>query len=127
MEPDLSKRESRRTLDRLIPRLKNEFSAAIFVDPTGWQEITTRLDKHFPNLFRLYMELYGDRYDFFFHMEDLLTSLVRSWLTRPADLRELDRVREADRLWFQSNRTLGGVCYVDRFRHRHVENVELFI
>ncbi len=81
----------------------------------GWQEFTARLHEHFPSLFRLYLSIYGSRYDFFFHLEDLLLSLGRSWFARPLDLRKLDQVREADPLWFQSNRMLGGVCYVDLF------------
>jgi glycosidase len=34
---------------------------------------------------------------------------------RPADLRQLDRQREQNPLWFQSNQVLGGVCYVNLF------------
>ncbi|HEY9376772.1 MAG TPA: alpha-amylase family protein, partial [Jiangellaceae bacterium] len=34
---------------------------------------------------------------------------------RPADLRELDRRREVDPHWFQRERMVGYVCYVDRF------------
>ncbi|HET7144513.1 MAG TPA: amylosucrase, partial [Anaerolineales bacterium] len=61
-----------------------------------------------------------ERYDFFFHIEDLITSLARSWMERPSDLRELDNAREKNPLWFQSNQMLGGVCYVDLF----AENLE---
>lgn len=108
-------RESRRTLDRLLPRLEKELPASISADPQGWQNFTARLHKTFPSLFQLYMGLYGDRYDFFFHLEDLLLSLARSWFERPHDLRKLDEAREANPLWYQSNQMLGGVCYVDLF------------
>ncbi|HVN14387.1 MAG TPA: amylosucrase, partial [Anaerolineales bacterium] len=54
-------------------------------------------------------------YDFFFHIEDLIASLAKAWFARSADLRALDQARELDPLWFQSNRMLGGVCYVDLF------------
>ena len=37
------------------------------------------------------------------------------WLARPAELQALDAAREADPTWFQSERMLGGVCYVDLF------------
>jgi amylosucrase len=73
------------------------------------------LKKHFPVLFTLYLDLYSTRYDFFFHLEDLLISLARSWFARTSDLRALDETRESDPLWFQSNQMLGGVCYVDLF------------
>jgi len=110
-----SDRESQRSLDRLIPRLEIEFSEMIHSDPSGWQDIITRINAHFPTLFRLYFSLYNTRYNFFIHMEDLLFSIARSWFTRHPDLRRLDKVREANPLWFQSNEMLGGVCYVDLF------------
>ena len=108
-------RESKRTLQRLIPRLRKEISDLIADDPIGWQNFSARLEKYFPALFDLYLDLYGSRYDFFFHVEDLLLALARSWFERPADLRELDQAREANPHWFQSNQMLGGVCYVDLF------------
>ena len=110
-----STRETQRTLNRLLPRLEKEFVEEISSNPKRWQEFSTRLQKHFPALFQLYFELYGARYDLFFHLEDLLTSLARSWFARPDDLRKLDKAREKNPLWFQSNQMLGGVCYVDLF------------
>src|SRR5262245_51676870 len=107
--------ESQITFRRLFPRLQQEFSDSIVADPKGWEEFTERLQKHFTSLFQLYLALYGNRYDFFFHLEDLLFSLGRAWLQRPDDLRRLDNAREQNPLWFQSNQMLGGVCYVDLF------------
>ena len=108
-------RESERTLQRLLSRVENELSDSISNDAQGWQAFTERLQKHFPHLFNLYLEIYGTRYDFFFYLEDLLISLARSWFERPNDLRDLDQAREQNPLWFQSNQMLGGVCYVDLF------------
>ena len=107
--------ESARSLARIIPRLEAAFAAEIVADPQGWQTFVQRLDTYFPALFQLYFELYHTHYDFFFHLEDLLTSLARAWFARSAELRKLDSVREADPLWFQSNKMLGGVIYVDLF------------
>ena len=91
------------------------FVEQIAADPQGWQVFIQRLGTRFPALFRLYIELYGSRYDFFYHLEDLLASLAQAWFERPTDLRELDHAREANPLWYQSNQLLGGVCYVDLF------------
>ena len=112
IQPD---RESRLTLKRLVPRLEKELSDSISADPQGWQIFLGRLEEYFPRLFDLYLDLYRTRYDFFFHLEDLILSLAHSWFARPADLRHLDQAREVDPLWFQSNQMLGGVCYVDLF------------
>jgi amylosucrase len=38
-----------------------------------------------------------------------------SWNARPLELKVRDAQREADAGWFQSERMLGGVAYVDRF------------
>ncbi|HKY54764.1 MAG TPA: amylosucrase [Anaerolineales bacterium] len=108
-------RESQITFRRLFPRLQREFSDSISSDPRGWEEFSERLQMHFASLFQLYFVLYGSRYDFFFHMEDLLFSLAKAWFQRPNDLRSLDKERERDPLWYQSNQMLGGVCYVDLF------------
>lgn len=80
-----------------------------------WADFEQRFNLHFPDLARLFHALYGSRPDF----QDQLTSLVlesaRAWKERPADLKDLDADREANSDWFQSNRMLGGVCYVDRY------------
>jgi glycosidase len=107
--------ESSRSLRRILPRVESALAAEIAANPQGWREFTRRLETHFPALFSLYLDLYRARYDFFYHLEDLLTRLARSALARPADLRGLDEQREADPLWFQSNKMLGGVIYVDLF------------
>ena len=113
-------RESKRALKRLLPRVEKELSNSISSDPNGWQIFVERLQKYFPSLFNLYLNLYNTRYDFFFHLEDLLLSLARAWFQRSTDLRALDLARESNPLWFQSNQMLGGVCYVDLF----AENLE---
>ncbi len=111
--PNMS--ESSRSLRRLLPCLEATFAPQIAADPQRWQQLTRRLQTHFPALFALYLDLYSARYDFFYHLQDLLFTLARAWFERPADLRALDKQREADPLWFQSHKMLGGVIYVDLF------------
>jgi len=111
MNPKNLTLETRRSLDRLTPRLEAEF--ADHVESEEWAAFRRRLDAYFPRLFRLLLDLYGDRYDFFYHLERILTLAARSWLERPADLKTLDAIREADPNWYQQEEMLGGVCYVD--------------
>jgi amylosucrase len=63
----------------------------------------------------LLFTLYGDRYDFLYHLERLLAEMAQSWLDRPQPLQALDATRERDPLWYQSEQMLGGVYYVDLF------------
>jgi amylosucrase len=107
--------ESKHTLERILPRLQQKFALEIKADHQGWRELQKRLNKHFPHLFKLYLELYRDKYDFFYHIEDLLASLTLACFARSPELRALDTSREQNPKWFQSNKMLGGVCYVDLF------------
>jgi amylosucrase len=105
-------RQATRSLIRILPRLRERFSE---MDAALWAAFHTRLEANFENLFELLLHLYGDQYDFFFHLESILETAARMWLARPAELKALDARREADPLWFQSQEMLGGVCYVDLF------------
>jgi len=108
-------REASRVLARLLPNLEQELTVSIQGDPQAWQAFKQHLETHFDHLFQLYHRLYGKRYDMLYHFENLLKSMAQASFERPADLRELDRQREQNPLWFQSNQVLGGVCYVDLF------------
>ncbi|MCD4671429.1 MAG: alpha-amylase family protein, partial [Anaerolineaceae bacterium] len=101
-------------LSRLIPRIRNEFPE-IDTTSTEWKSFLTRLETNFPRLFELLLHLYGSNYDFFYHLEQLLFVIVRSWLEREPELKTLDEHRAANPAWFKSNQMLGGVCYVDLF------------
>lgn len=107
--------EASRSLRRLLPCLETTFAPQIAADPQRWQQFTRRLQTHFPALFALYLDLYRARYDFFYHLQQLLFTLAQAWFERPADLRALDEQRESEPLWFQSHKMLGGVIYVDLF------------
>lgn len=102
------------TLSRLLPRLQDRFQE-LEPDPGAWDTFRERLDAHFPRLFALLLQLYGTHYDFFYHLEQLLQVIAHSWLERSAELKELDQRRAANPDWFESNKMLGGVCYVDLF------------
>lgn len=80
-----------------------------------WADFERRFDRHFPDLARLFHSLYGPRPDFQDQLESLVLETARSWQDRPTDLKMLDAEREGSGDWFQSNRMLGGVCYVDRY------------
>ncbi len=106
------RKEAHLSLTRVLPRLRATFSDAPAAE---WQAVEARLVIHFERLFGLLHHLYGGRYDFFYHLEQILETACRLALSRPADLKVLDARREADPAWFQSQKMLGGVCYVDLF------------
>ena len=49
------------------------------------------------------------------NVTQLIRELAQSWRDRPADMKAIDEARDKDPEWFQSNKMLGGVCYVDRY------------
>lgn len=100
-------------LTRLLPRVESIYAGKMGAD--RWAVFTRRLDTHFPHLFDLLVALYGGRYDFYYHLESILGMMAEMSLERPQPLNELDEAREADAGWFQSEKMLGGVCYVDLF------------
>lgn len=105
--------QSNLSRERLMPRLEAFFAAREALEL--WEPFAARVEAHFEVLFQSLRQLYGGQYDFFYHLEACLESAADAWIARPAALRGLDHTREANRDWFQSERTLGGVCYVDLF------------
>ena len=106
-EADLSRR-------RLQPRLDDYF-ASRDVDDSLRDEFSRRLDAHFADLFDLLFELYGSRYDFFYHLEQILLTAAAAFVDRPEPLRQEDRRRVNNPHWFASERIVGGALYVDLF------------
>ncbi|MDH3527455.1 MAG: alpha-amylase family glycosyl hydrolase, partial [Gammaproteobacteria bacterium] len=101
------------SLQRLLPRLESRFADR--VDEDEWEGYLTRLRQHFPRLFSGLHALYGKHYDFFYHLESITASATEMWIHRPAELMALDALRETDPQWYQSQRMIGAMCYVDLF------------
>lgn len=106
--------EAELTLKRLLPRIL-AVCPETPVSSSGVQQFQRRLHENWPTLFRLLYQLYGNRYDFFYHLEEILVTAARSWKDRPEDLRKIDERRSHDPNWFQSERIVGGALYVDLF------------
>ncbi len=74
-----------------------------------------RLGVHLPRLLDGFTRLYGERADCLERLGDLLVVAARADAERPSGLKALDAARAADPRWYQDQRVLGGVCYVDRY------------
>ena len=110
---DAWEKQSATSLSRLLPRLEERFRDR--VELVEWQGYLERIKTHFPRLFRLLYRLYGSQYDFFYHLENIIAIVTSMWLERSEDLKALDVMRLADPQWYQSNRMVGVMCYVDLF------------
>jgi len=92
----------------LRPRL-----AALFTDEAQRTLFLTRLEEHFGALSDLLSGLYGDRVDFAEQFEQILMTAAYAFIARPHVMHTLDASR--DPRWFQNERMVGGVCYVDLY------------
>lgn len=79
------------------------------------REFLPHVEAHLPRLHDLFVQLYGERPDGRERLASVVDLARRSWALRPAELKAIDRERESAPGWFESERMLGGVCYVDRY------------
>lgn len=98
------------SLSRLLPRIE-----PIITDPDERRVFVQRLNAHFPRLFKLMVTLYGNQYDFFYHLEQTLCEAARYYVRRAPDMKQRDIERENDRCWYQTERMVGATLYVDLF------------
>lgn len=88
---------------------------AILPEKEDMTSFKARIEAQYERLNALLGQLYGHLDDFQEHLEQIILAAARMYADRPIELRELDRRREADPLWFQRQQMMGAVCYVDRF------------
>lgn len=101
------------TLSRLMPRLEEKYARR--VDTVEWEAFRHRLQNNFQALFEPLYGMYGQAYDFFYHVESIIQTLTEMWIDRPRQLKALDAMREDDPTWYQSHRMVGATCYADLF------------
>lgn len=87
----------------------------LFHSPTEHQHFVKRLRAHFVDFFTYFNMLYGQEFDFYYHLEATVLVAAQSYIARPSALKALDEHREANPRWFESEQMLGAVCYVDLF------------
>jgi amylosucrase len=110
MPDDWLQEQAQLTIARLLPRIEDRFA-----DREAYSVFVDRLRRHFPRALGHLLRLYGDQYDFFYHLEQIFITLAETSAARSPDLRALDARREADPHWFRQVEMIGGVCYVDLF------------
>ncbi len=100
-------------LTALLPTLEPEARRCLGHD--GSVAFLARLDVRFTDIEAPLRSLYGTMTDVDALVERLVLLTLDAAAHRPAALRDLDRRREIDPGWFQHQRMVGYVAYVDRF------------
>ncbi len=94
--------EYRLTIERIMERLERKnWSKA------NLEEFDQRLDTHFPQLFKLLIDLYGHHYDAIYYIERLVQALADAYVSIGQRTENLD--------WYESEDTVGMAVYVDQF------------
>nr|WP_136250573.1 alpha-amylase family glycosyl hydrolase [Ningiella ruwaisensis] len=106
------KLESAKTLKRILKSNETNIDA---LTPAHKKLFLARLDEHFAALFELYYQVYGWQYDFHFHIQSLVQTLIAGFKERPAHLKTKDKQKLAQPHWYKSEKMLGIACYVDLF------------
>ncbi|QDT31213.1 alpha-amylase family glycosyl hydrolase [Thalassoglobus polymorphus] len=108
------KLEAELSLQRIWPRVCSIWEQAGH-EPADRRAFEERFRNSWPRIFDLAYRLYGTRYDFFYHLEDIARVAAQAWADRPAHLLKTDQARIYDDSWFQSEQMVGGALYVDLF------------
>ncbi len=113
MNPPSLSDQAALSLKRLKPRWRTRFLQQPTATEEQWQILWERTEKQFPALFDRLHALYGGRYDFFYHLEEIIFEALKAGFARSIELKQLDIQRLNDHLWIQNQKMLGATGYVD--------------
>ena len=74
-----------------MPVLEREFEGR--AEPVEWHAYVRRMRQTFPRLFERLYQLYGNYYDFYYHVEAVLKTTTEMWLQRSPEMRRSTRHR----------------------------------
>jgi amylosucrase len=97
--------ETRKTLDLLLSEI--DLSE---IPQRRERAFRKRINEHFPRLFALFLELYGNHYDAYVYLRKLVQSLAAHQISKQPTGLTSDTTP-----WFQSEREVGMAVYVDLF------------
>jgi len=98
------------SLSKLLPRLKAYSKERTHSD---WSVLRKRIEGNFDTLFHYLYLLYGDHYDFFYYLEEVLKTAIESNSKRSKDLKKLDLQRIDNPYWYKSHNHVGVAGYAD--------------
>mgnify|MGYP003642852657 CR=1 FL=1 len=102
--------ESKRTLQRVLAN--TDLSELSKKDQLVFKQ---RLEENFVVLFSLLHQVYGQRYDFYYFLQQLVHIMKSALKERSHKLKQQDKKRLKEPDWFKKENMLGISCYVDLF------------
>jgi amylosucrase len=104
---------SREIRSVLVPEARRRAGSAL--GAVEGEAVAARLELHMRDLVEPIASVYGETGDAAAIVARLVDRVLDAALSRAEALRVVDRRREVDPTWFQKARTMGYVCYTDRF------------
>jgi amylosucrase len=101
--------QSHHLLNSILDQLKPE------IRKRDLRHFYTRLGANFYAIHGLFHRLYGDRDDFQSQLLRLVSVMATQYIARAPELKDLDKAREHDHLWFLSQEWVGMALYLDGF------------
>lgn len=98
------------SLTKLLPRLK---TYAKGLPDADWRLLNKRIENEYESLFHYLYLLYGEHYDFFYYLEEVLKTAITAHSKRSEDLKKLDKQRLKNLHWYKSHKHVGAVGYAD--------------
>jgi glycosidase len=103
----------------ILPETLAQHIKSILTNPEQQHLFITRLEQRYSRLYWVLHHLYGQHANFEQHLDAIITAAASMFGARSPELQALDAKRESDPYWFQQERMMGAVCYVDRFVAEH--------
>ena len=120
---------TRQALKQVKIGLETRLQTQTRLDKRDHQIFMTRLERYWPDFYEAFEHIYGQRPDFAQHLTGLVQTTLEAYLKRADDLRLLDLEREITPDWFQREKMVGGIYYVDLFAgtlkgvHQHLDYI----
>lgn len=103
------------TLNTMIDQIDAHMKTYHAISESDRDIFLRRLRHYAPVAAQHFCALYGVSDKSAVEFTKTLSAIVDLYADRPTDLKQLDRRREKEPNWFQSQTVVGAVCYVDRF------------
>lgn len=100
---------------RIFPNIELKLKTFRESDKKRWDDFSQRLTEEWEQLYLLLRNLYDNRVDLYYHIEETVLVIAHAYSERDENLITMDKKRYYNPNWFQENTIVGGALYVNLF------------
>lgn len=101
--------------DLAYKRIISSVKQKIRIDNKKWKIFLSRINENWSQIYFLFIELYSERVDLYYHLERIIIDLWDSYKERDDYLLQRDIIKEKEPYWYEKNSMIGASLYVDLF------------